>query len=158
MKKTVLVISLGLALTACVTPSPYNTNNKTQETAKKTITLEEAKTKDYGTYPKNYKQLIKSYYENVLKDPYSVKYKEITKPKKTANAITGEYYYFVCATINAKNSYGGYTGWTTDTFNIKNGEILSSLPYVPVFQGQRLTRALDENRCHTQAEILILNP
>ena len=32
----------------------------------------------------------------------------------------------VCARVNAKISYGGYTGWQTHAFFIKNGEVINS--------------------------------
>ncbi|CAM3037462.1 hypothetical protein B0183_11675 [Glaesserella parasuis] len=160
MKKIILAGFVSSLLVGCtpMLPQSQTTSPTNKDIPGKIITLEEARTKDYGAYPKNYVQLIKEHYNNTLKDPDSVKYKEITKPKKTANGITDTYYYYVCATINAKNSYGGYTGWTTDTFDIRDGRIISTLPYVPVLNGTPLTRARDENRCHTQAEILILNP
>ena len=66
----------------------------------------------YGSKPVNFLPKIKSYFREVLKDPDSAKYSDISKPQKDfmfeyKNVITG---YSVCLYVNAKNSFGGYTG------------------------------------------------
>lgn len=37
---------------------------------------------DYGSYPTDYKEIIKKYLERKLKDPESARYSEYTKPRK----------------------------------------------------------------------------
>lgn len=74
---------------------------------------------DFGVYPNNYEKIAKDSLN--LKDPYSVIYQKITKPVRYHNF--GEYInnprfpflagHLVCVTLNAKNSYGGYVGYTT---------------------------------------------
>ena len=41
-----------------------------------------------------------------------------------------DYYtsYFSCVNINAKNTYGGYTGWQTHMVKFKNGSVEYSQP------------------------------
>lgn len=86
---------------------------------------------DYGTYPTNYVELIKANFGVTLKDPESARYGTFSKPRKehiitsihTKEAIYG---YSVCAPVNAKNSYGGYTGTHRYWFFIRNGKILRS--------------------------------
>jgi hypothetical protein len=84
---------------------------------------------DYGKYPTDYEAIVKSWFDTKLKDPDSAKYKSISKPRKE-HAIVNQfrkeavYGYSVCATVNAKNSYGGYTGYTTQWFLIRDGSIV----------------------------------
>jgi hypothetical protein len=39
----------------------------------------------------------------------------------------GTYGYLVCSHVNAKNSYGGYVGYKSDGFLIRNGAIVRYL-------------------------------
>lgn len=66
----------------------------------------------YGSKPVNILPSVKTYFREVLKDPDSAKYSDISKPKKDfvfeyQKPITG---YSICLYVNAKNSFGGYTG------------------------------------------------
>jgi len=84
---------------------------------------------DHGQYPKNYVAIIKKWYMANLKDPESAKFISFSKPRKEhaiANQFTHEaiYGYTACATVNAKNSYGGYSGNKTDWFLIRNGAVV----------------------------------
>lgn len=153
MKKLVLIGLASAVLAGCV--SPYTENASSTKVETKKISLDDARKADFGKYPSNYKAIVKSYYEKVAKDPDSIKYKEITKPVKFANNVTGTFDYLVCATINGKNSYGAYTGYSTDRFHIKNGKVVQFSKLVPVFEGKELTRALDEDWCHYKGDILI---
>lgn len=97
---------------------------------------------DYGAYPTNYVDLIKSWYMNNLKDPDSAKFVHFSRPRKE-HAITNQFNkeamfgYSVCATVNAKNSYGGYTGGRTMWFLIRNGLIVRTQdPKHPIYIGR----------------------
>jgi hypothetical protein len=83
---------------------------------------------DYGAYPKNYKNIVKNYMQGVLKDPESARYKVLSSPQKfymVAGTIEELVYCYTTAfSINAKNSYGGYTGEKIYFFQIRNGEII----------------------------------
>ncbi len=86
---------------------------------------------DYGSYPENYEEIVKNYYENVAKDPESLKFRSITKPQQRGlgNRIDGMTYgYFVCAEVNGKNSFGGYTGFSRDGLLIRNGSVVTFAP------------------------------
>lgn len=90
-------------------------------------TQQEAAMADYGSYPNNYEEITKNYYSHMLKDPDSAKYQSITTPKKfwMGNRFEGaKYGYLVCATVNGKNSYGGYVGYSTDGLLIRNGSVI----------------------------------
>ena len=88
-----------------------------------------------GPPPSNYEQLVKEWFTNNLKDPDSAHYGCVTKPSKTSyRSIDRDTHYYatyvdtiaylVLAEVNAKNSYGGYAGWTTYFFYIKGGRII----------------------------------
>jgi len=113
MKKLLLPALLGSTLlTGCYTlPDPTE------------FTMEQIHHLDYGSYPRNHEQLIKRHLAQTLIDPRSMMLDGISRPRKFVRferrfhpietdtpirIITG---YVVCARVNAKNSYGGYTGW-----------------------------------------------
>ncbi len=88
----------------------------------------EQRNADYGPYPDDYQQIIKNFYGGIMKDPYSIRYENITEPRKgwVSGAFSStKYGYLVCVTLNAKNSYGAYTGAQTDGLIIYNGVIVS---------------------------------
>lgn len=59
-----------------------------------------------------------------LKDPDSAKYEFIGQPKQTWHGDSTRYYgWGICVDINAKNSYGGYTGAQRAYFFLRNGEV-----------------------------------
>lgn len=108
MKKTIIVLA-SLFIVGCAQ-----------------VTQEDIKNADYGVYPDQYEKIAKSYYEEVAKDPDSIKYREITQPKKSwVNDFgTHKFGYMTCVTRNGKNSYGAYVGYKTDGILIKNGIII----------------------------------
>jgi len=75
-------------------------------------TSEEIQSADYGPYPDNYEDVIKSYYSRSLFDPYSAIYTFDMSPRKGwASGMSGASYgWVVCGTLNGKNRYGGYVG------------------------------------------------
>lgn len=96
-------------------------------------TAEETATADYGAMASavEYKSQIENYFNSNLKDPASIQYKSISPPRKgyvrIANDWVGSstvYGYMVDATINAKNSYGGYTGFKTYSFLFRDGKLV----------------------------------
>lgn len=85
----------------------------------------ETKNADYGTYPTDYEALLKAWTVQHLKDPDSAKYGRISKPRKEYmfEDKVPFYGYAVCADVNAKNAYGGYTGSHTFWFLFRDGKI-----------------------------------
>jgi hypothetical protein len=61
--------------------------------------------------PDNYRQLVAADLHKTLKDPRSIQDAEISPPLKNSSEGTS-----VCVRLNAKNSYGGYTGIKSYTF------------------------------------------
>jgi hypothetical protein len=93
-------------------------------------TQKEVDSADYGIYPSNYEAVVKEFYSNILKDPYSAEYRNITGPKKfwlSDRSKGSRYGYLVCVTINAKNSYGAYVGYKTDGLLIRNDSVIQYL-------------------------------
>ncbi len=99
---------------------------------------------DYGAYPDNYREIIEAAMTGMLKDPDSARYSGFTQPKhdqvvevqyphrglildtSVAPKKTAIYGYAVCAAVNAKNSFGGYTGDKLYWFLIRNGQVVRS--------------------------------
>jgi len=85
----------------------------------------------YGApLPDNYKVLIQDYLNTHLKDPYSAvvlwKYAPVqawirTAPMEGSQLIMG--WKIVCS-VNAKNGYGGFTGYVPYLFMIRNGAVV----------------------------------
>lgn len=90
-------------------------------------TYQEIQNADYGSYPNNYQEIIKSYMENLLFDPYSAVYSNWCGPSQGYsgnNFIKIAYGYRICVEINAKNRMGGYVGKKKHYFLIHNGSIV----------------------------------
>lgn len=82
---------------------------------------------DYGTYPSEYAAIVSSFMYTKLKDSESAQYRFLFEPKKAWTAVGGRAYgYAVCALINAKNSFGAYTGAHLYYFLIHDGHIVST--------------------------------
>ncbi|WP_071531994.1 hypothetical protein [Kosakonia radicincitans] len=116
MKKLGLVfcIALGVAfLTGCAPKPP---------------SAVEISTANYGSLPGNYQDLIKDHFNVVLKDPESARYtfmppyKGYSQDGALAESGGGvRFGYVVPVLVNAKNSYGGYTGNHQYAFIFSNG-------------------------------------
>ena len=81
---------------------------------------------DYGVYPEDYQQAVKDYMNGILIDPGSARYSNWKGPSKggVKDSFAGYVFgYRVCVDINAKNSFGGYTGNQRSFFIIKDGKV-----------------------------------
>ena len=94
---------------------------------------------DYGIYPDNYETIIKSYFQTRLKDPFSAQYQFRTPFKaflRNAPVLGGDptiYGYMVYTNVNAKNSYGAYTGWEEYRLLISDGVVVGTASKNPWF-------------------------
>ena len=110
-----LLGSLSLLLAACT--STFD------------VSMQAVRNADYGPYPKNYQQLIRQRLDGTLLDARSAQIRFTTPPRKVYQLsrapykLNGRAYYAVCVEVNAKNAYGGYTGWQTKMFRFKNNTI-----------------------------------
>lgn len=130
--KAIFAALVTILLTGCIA---YEESTK--------ITMNDVRNMDYGSYPKNYEKAIREHLARTLIDPNSLMLDGFSKPKKFLritsrryNAETDTYnpavflkYYIVCARVNAKNSYGGYTGWQEHIFYFRDGKIVNSSEY-----------------------------
>lgn len=109
---TIVAFAASTALTACMSLP----DQATQSAA------------DYGSYPENYRALVTSYLQDTLKDPESARVEYLTVPQKDYRIVQHRqpvYGYALCLTVNAKNSFGGYTGKQLALVHIRNGSIVT---------------------------------
>lgn len=81
----------------------------------------------HGDFPKNYSEIVKSYYRPLAEEPNSIRFNVIHAPRiySISNKLRQEKYgYLVCADLNLKKSNGEYTGHHTDGLLINNGRIV----------------------------------
>jgi hypothetical protein len=85
---------------------------------------------DYGEPPNNVDDLIAAYLRDKLKDPYSAQIERVAGPGRTYQKASllgpSTYGWGICFRVNAKNSFGGYTGFRTHVIVFRNGSIVRS--------------------------------
>ena len=91
-------------------------------------TAQERQQADYGTFPENYQEIVSDYMRSELKDPESARYRYVQEPRKTSieyGKTLGDmkFGYNLLVLVNAKNSYGGYTGETCYNIDLRNGTV-----------------------------------
>lgn len=104
------------------------------------LSPQERKAVDYGPYPDEYKQTVKDWFYEVLKDPDSAKYRFVSEPEpaysREAPVAGGDpihFGYYVKVLVNAKNSYGGYTGWKDYRLIIRDGQVVARITPNPMY-------------------------
>ena len=120
--RATLTGSFSLLLVACADlpqPTPIE------------ISMSNVRSADYGTYPEHYEQQIHQYLNDTLLDPDSAKIR-IAPPRK----------------VNAKNAYGGYTGWQTKRYRFTNGSMEDE-------QNFSYQNSIDSDACYSEDEIFI---
>lgn len=94
-------------------------------------TAEQISAADYGPVPERHEETVKSHMSMMLKDPGSATYTFTNGPAKMwlGGGIFGQlkYGWGVCALVNAKNSFGGYTGAKKYFFLIRNDAVVESI-------------------------------
>jgi len=82
--------------------------------------------------PNDYKQQTVAYFKKTLKDPYTVRDAEITEPTVIfVGLVNGTTAPGVCVRMNAKNSFGAYTGVEAFSVAFKSGKVFLVNP--PLF-------------------------
>ncbi len=87
---------------------------------------------DYGSPPlEHFRLFLKAFMASSLRDPASAQYGEFMVPQKSYAIVDADrkkvvYGYASCVYVNAKNSYGIYTGNHMFWFLSKNNEVLLS--------------------------------
>lgn len=88
-------------------------------------TQQEIADADYGQYPAAYEAVVRAYMAARLKDPDSAQYQFLNAPKQGWDAFGKKRYGWVtCVQINAKNSYGGYTGNRLHYFMLRGDQVV----------------------------------
>ena len=93
------------------------------------VTEAELASADFGSYPDNYKELIKQYYYHTMIDPNSAMFDYDGTPYKgycDAQSLVPKaeaFGYGVTFKINGKNKLGGYVGWKRSTAYIRNNKV-----------------------------------
>lgn len=114
MKNRILILALSSILSGCLSPPSH----------------QEMSSAHYGEIPGNYKELVKNFSDGMLKDPYSAKYMMADPCKGWVRegimASSGGkpmYGWLIPYKVNAKNSYGGYTGFEPHIAFYHDGKI-----------------------------------
>ena len=125
--KALAVTLIALWLSGCAAPSATELANA-----------------DYGPYPAEYEQVIKRHLDFVLKDPDSAKINIVKRPSTGWSGLGGRKYgWIVCAEVNAKNSYGGYTGSRLSFFMLKNDSVIQYM----ISDNNPITQGMIESGC-----------
>lgn len=122
LKKIGILVVMAFALAGCASgPTPQDIASA-----------------DYGSdiQQDEAESQIKSYFNRSLKDPESARYgfSEVEKGHIIGNAFQGSPLYVgytVYAKVNAKNSYGGYTGDKGYLFLFQNGRLAKGQEITP---------------------------
>jgi hypothetical protein len=109
MKCRLASLAIALPILGCSTPPP---------------SPQELAAAEYGPYPAQYQAKIATYLQTTLKDPESARISTPFAPKKTFAGLNKPVYgWGTCMGVNAKNSFGGYTGTKIYFFLFRDGEI-----------------------------------
>lgn len=141
MKKRLLALLLlaGLSVTSCV-ENPYSLSSIQARIAAErnhynSLVNQELSIKEVAPLPRGWKNLVKQKIAMLLKDPDSAKYTFTDVPEVYGFSNQGKYPveysnyisplvgYVGSVFVNAKNSYGGYTGNQLWLYIIADGEI-----------------------------------
>ena len=83
---------------------------------------------DVGPMPEDYREQIAAALKIMLKDPESARVEYIGEPLKDyttrLNDASVSFGWRVRVNVNAKNSYGGYTGWSEYQFFFRFGRLV----------------------------------
>jgi hypothetical protein len=79
-----------------------------------------------GAYPADYQRIVTNYMATSLKDPFSAQYDwNDPHPGAMWTGVNGgeQYGYVVVVGVNARNSFGGYTGEQLWQILIRDGQV-----------------------------------
>lgn len=118
-----------------------------------------------GPYPSSYDQLVRTHLQDILRDPASADVQEKRGPRLGAwysggglmtGPRKGQPFWFVCYKINAKNAYGGYSGFKNYLFMITNGNVAGdrSSPYFNQYSNREIEDPDVSTECSRTADTL----
>ncbi|WJM80441.1 hypothetical protein [Pectobacterium brasiliense] len=123
---TLSASTIAFLLTACAPSQRMQEAQKRDAEFAQSVKNINIETADVGTKPDNFQNLIESAIRENLKDPDSAKFSGFTEPRREVMVENRNfvYGYSSCVFVNAKNSYGGYTGKQLFWAFIRNGKVL----------------------------------
>ncbi|MFK3912046.1 hypothetical protein ACI2JI_08155 [Enterobacter cancerogenus] len=122
----ITILSSTVILSACAPNQKMIDAQKEDDEFSQAVKNINLETADVGTQPNNYQALVESAVREKLKDPDSAKFSNYTNPHKEVMVENHKfiYGYSTCVLVNAKNSYGGYTGNQLYWAFIRNDKVL----------------------------------
>jgi hypothetical protein len=114
-----VLVCVSLWLTGCAEP-PRRTAEPSPKNEFELVSVPEA-----GPFPDNYRIIVATEMRSTLRDPYSVRDVAITRPFPVKARLRG---WLVCASANAKNAFGAYTGQQLYAYLISRGYVLYTFP------------------------------
>jgi hypothetical protein len=120
-----LKLTFGIVLICCMVSCGVAYESRKNEL------LRTAKLEDYGPRPpENHKEMEKEIILSYLKDPYSAQFSSWAEAQPNVMPETDfspnpKLVWVTSVQVNAKNSYGGYTGDNTWAFAWSNGKIIA---------------------------------
>jgi len=131
MKRCAITLAAIVGLVGCV-PLQQSNHNSPAAPEDYTVPVEEAKVAQYPPKPTDYKNKVKAYLYARLKDPDSALYDDWSLSKAYQGCNPPIYGWMSMVRVNAKNGFGGYTGYQFYLFwHNADGSIIPALelPY-----------------------------
>jgi hypothetical protein len=134
--KTLILLFVLAPLTLLGSEAPrglQSAKERGKEPSKKFEKTEGVSALDHGPKPIQYQRIVKAYLANRLRDENSAQYqfqepfKGYTRKAPLAGGGIENVGWVVCVRVNAKNGFGGYTGWKTWRFVIRNNELIAEI-------------------------------
>lgn len=121
MRNVFHIVTVTLLIISCATPP----------------TKQELENLNYGVPPKDETvgQIYEEAVKKILLDPSSIQTRNVYPPKKFWSKHSGSLrgFWIICGEVNAKNRFGGYTGFKPEIvwFSYGQAGILTSIPGNP---------------------------
>lgn len=131
MKAQLLLLALAVALCGCQIPQTQTSSSYRSSPPDFTVPDEVAKSAQYLPKPSDFRAEVKRYLRLRLKDPESAIYENWTLGRAYLGSNPPVYGWLSSVSVNAKNSYGGYTGFEHYNFWHDGGRVQPALglPY-----------------------------
>ncbi len=131
MKAHLILLTLTIALCGCQIPETQTSSGYRSSRPDYTVPDEVAKSAQYPPKPSDFREEVKRYLRLRLKDPDSAIYDNWTLERAYLGSSPPVYGWMSSVSVNAKNSYGGYTGFDMYHFWHEGGRVQPALglPY-----------------------------
>lgn len=95
---------------------------------------------DYGPPPSDVEEVVRAYMNHYLKDPFSAHievgtpFEGYTRKAPIQGGGIAQAGWVVPVRVNAKNSFGAYTGWKQMNLLVRSRQVLMIIPRNPFFK------------------------